>query len=340
MMENDGIAYYAPKPTNAPDSFVATPLPTPEMGPGDLIVHPTAIALNPVDSKIRATSTAGDTPHVGGFDAVGVVVARGADVTQFTVGDRVAYAGSRQRPGSQQRYQAVDARLVAPVPANLTDADAAGFPLVSITAWELLFDKMGFIPKANANAGQSLLVINGAGGVGSVLCQLARWSGLEVVATASPRNFDWLRRLGVHDLIDYHKDIPAQLAATGHAQFNGIAILHQPTPYMALEGALVTPFGHVGTIVLPAAPLDVAALKDKAASLDFEFMFARSNHNLAPEHQGNILTQVLQLHAADILQSITTTTLSPINVANVVKGTLAVESGHQVGKVVLTTGEN
>lgn len=336
MLQNHGIGYYGPKPTEAPASFVETPLPMPEMGPGDLMVSPTAVAVNPVDSKIRASSAPGDVPHVGGFDAVGTVVACGEAGSQFAVGDRVAYAGSRQRPGSLQRYQAVDARLVAHVPDNLTDADAVAFPLVSITAWELLFDKMGFTPEPNANAGQTLLVINGAGGVGSVLCQLAAWSGLTVIATASPRNFDWLRAHGVSVPVDYHEDLAAQLNRLGHLQFAGVAILHQPRPYMALAAELIAPFGHVGTIVLPDGPLDVAALKDKAASLDFEFMFARSDHDIAPEHQGAILKRVFALRVAGLLQPITATHLTPINVANVVKGTLAVEAGHQVGKVVLT----
>ncbi|WP_155286924.1 zinc-binding alcohol dehydrogenase family protein [Lacticaseibacillus zhaodongensis] len=338
MTTNSGVAFYKYLPVSDPDSFQDLSLPMPTPGPKDLLVQVQAVSLNPVDSKFRQGVTSGTTVHVSGYDAVGTVTACGSEVTGFTPGDRVAYSGSSQRPGSEQRYQCVDYRLAAQAPASISDRDLAALPLVTITAWELLFDKMGFTPRAGANQGKKLLIINGAGGVGSILGQLAKWAGLTVSATAGPQHQQWITDVTGAQSVDYHADIEQQLAAQEMTPLDGIAILYAPEPYMALAGKLIAPFGHIGTIVLPQQPLDVAILKNKAASLDFEYMFARSDNDVAPERQGQILAQVFALFAAGKLHSITSKELSPINADSVRAGTALVESGHGSGKVVITGG--
>ncbi len=338
MLKNDAVGFYEPLATSNPDSFKDIVLDMPTAGPNDITVAVAAVSINPVDSKFRMSASASVTPRVLGYDACGTVVAVGSQVHGFALGDRVAYAGSSQRAGSEQRYQLVDYRLAALAPLSASDAEAAALPLVSITAWELLFDKMNFVPGRGANRGQKLLIINGAGGVGSVLAQLARWTGLTVFATASPQHHDWLRTHGVQQPLDYHLDIAEQLHALNINALEGIAILYAPETYMVLANQLIAPFGHVGTIVLPTHALDLAPLKNKSASLDFEYMFARSDYDLHIEHQGNILKRVFALYDQGKIKSVLGQTLSPINAQNVRSATQMVESGHGSGKVVVTGG--
>ncbi|WP_125703994.1 alcohol dehydrogenase catalytic domain-containing protein [Lacticaseibacillus daqingensis] len=318
------------------DSFQAQSQPWPTPAPTDLLVQVEGVGLNPVDDKLRASMPANATPRVLGFDAVGTVVAVGDLVPDFTLGDRVIYAGTQKRPGSFQQVQAVRAALCARAPRTLATATLAALPLVGLTAWELLFEKMGFTPAPGANRGQSLLIINGAGGVGTVMSQLADWAGVTVLATASPSHFDWLRTHGVTTPIDRHTDLVAAVAAAGHHFVTGVAILYAPEPYLSVACRLVAPFGHVGTLVTPAGPLAVTALKPKAASLDFEFMFAKSDYDVDVASQGHILSQLVKLVAAGLVDPGVATELSPISPANLVAGFTQLNAGHQHGKIVLT----
>jgi zinc-binding alcohol dehydrogenase family protein len=336
MTDNFGIGFYAGHPITDPKAFEQVTLPMPEPRAYDLVVKVAAVSVNPVDTKFRQVAKTTTTPRIVGFDAVGTVTAMGEHVRGFHVGDRVLYSGSSRRQGSDQLYQAVDARLVAHAPQTVADKDLAAIPLVGLTAWELLFEKMGFTAAANANAGKTLLVINGAGGVGSIMTQLAKWSGLTVIATASPKNFPWLRARGVDCRIDYHEDIAKELHEQGYEEIDGIAILYAPEPYLALAGQLVAPFGHIGSIVQPSQPLDVGALKNKAASLDFEYMFAKTDNHHDIASQGAIIDQLVQLYADGVLISNVTTVLDGLTVQNLTKATALVETGHTQGKVVLT----
>ncbi|WP_179394364.1 alcohol dehydrogenase catalytic domain-containing protein [Lacticaseibacillus absianus] len=323
-------------PLDAADSILAQPVPMPTPEPTDLIVQVRGIGLNPVDDKLRAALPANSGPRIFGHDAVGRVVATGTAVRDFTVGDRVLYAGTTTRPGSFQQFQAVHAALCAHAPAQLPDVALAGLSLVGLTAWELLFEKMGFTPAADANHGRSLLIINGAGGVGTLMSQLAHWAGLTVLATASPRNFAWLTQHGVTHPLDYHADLVAAVHQTGYPTVDGVAILYTTEPYLAAASALVAPFGHVGALVTPQGPLTVTALKAKAASLDFEYMFAKSDYGWHEASQGAILTQLVALVAAGVLDPGVTTHDTPITVGNLKAGFTRLAAGHQVGKVVLT----
>src|SRR3984885_1243045 len=210
------IAFARPLPIEAEDSLVELNLPEPEIGPRDLLVNVRAVSVNPVDTKVRGARHQGSAsdntgkPRVLGWDAAGVVAAKGAAVTGFNVGDEVYYAGALDRPGSNAEYQAVDERLVGRKPGSIGFAEAAALPLTSITAWELLFDRLGV---REAEDGSSLLVSGAAGGVGSILVQLARrLTGLTIIATASrPETAQWVSAMGAHHVIDHSKPLPDQI---------------------------------------------------------------------------------------------------------------------------------
>src|ERR1700689_1059953 len=210
------IAFTRPLPIEAPDSLVELDLPQPEFGPRDLLVNVRAVSVNPVDTKVRGGRHQGSAsdnigkPRVLGWDAAGVVVSKGAAVSGFDVGDEVYYAGALDRPGSNAEYQAVDERLGGRKPKSIGFAEAAALPLTSITAWELLFDRFGV---REGESGASLLVSGAAGGVGSILVQLARQlTGLTVIATASrPETQDWIKQLGAHYVIDHSRPLSAEI---------------------------------------------------------------------------------------------------------------------------------
>ncbi|MCI1986969.1 MAG: zinc-binding dehydrogenase [Lactobacillus sp.] len=333
MPENIAFAAYAAKPVSAPDCFVPLSLPVPTPGPTDVVVQLEATALNPIDTKRRAALKPQTTPAIFGYDGVGRIVACGQAVTTLAVGQRVMYAGTTQRAGSYQHFQSVPAALVAAAPEDAPAADLAALPLVGLTAWELLFEKMGFIPQANANVGKRLLVVNGAGGVGSMLTQLAHWAGLTVLATASPANFDWLQAHGVDYPLDYHEDLVAAIVPSG--QFvDGIALLYAPEPYLEAATTLIAPLGHIATIVTPTTPLPLAGLKPKAASFDQEYMFTKSDYGVAVASTRQILTQLATLYTQGQLTASVTQTW-PFTLANLVTATQQLEAGHTRGKLCL-----
>lgn len=211
-----------------------------------VLVAVKAVSVNPVDTKLRTTVTAETAPKILGYDAVGTVAEIGPDVEKFKVGDRLYYAGSTQVAGSDEEFQLVDERLASTAPKSLSDAEAAAMPLTTLTAYELLFEKMHFVPKGNQNQNKTLLIINGSGGVGSVLSQLAHWAGLTVLATSSPANFEWLKPHGVDHPLDYHDDLLEQIHYLGYQQLDAIAILYAPEAYFEVASDLVKPFGHIG----------------------------------------------------------------------------------------------
>ncbi|MDN6516315.1 MAG: zinc-binding dehydrogenase [Lacticaseibacillus paracasei] len=336
MTQNLAIGFTEGLPITAPNSLQQFTLPMPQPQSGEVIVAVAGVSVNPVDTKRRQVAGKHQTPQIQGYDAVGTITQIGANVTGFKPGDRVIYAGTTHRPGSNQQYQAVDARLLAAAPADAPDADLAALPLVGLTAWELLFEKMGFIPEFNANKGQHLLVINGAGGVGSMLCQLARWSGLTVLATSSPKNHPWLLDHGVATPLDYHQDLIAQVQHAGLQTVDGVALLYQPEPYLAAASQLIRAFGHIGCIVGPQTGLDLAVVKDKAASFDYEYMFAKTDFDYHVASQGAILSRLVSLYQDHQIKASVTKHFDTISVDTLKTATALVEGGHEVGKVVLT----
>lgn len=326
-------------PVTDPDCLVWFETPVPVVGPRDLLVKVEAIAVNPVDTKIRKSLGTDPLPEprILGWDAAGVVVSVGSEVAGFQPGDEVYYAGEVMRPGCNAPLQAVDERLVARKPSTLGFAEAASWPLVAITAWELLFERMRVDPDG-ADAGKALLILNGAGGVGSVLIQLAKRAGLRVIATASrPESIAWCREMRADDVINHHQPLAPQLAPLGIAELPLIINLHLPDLYWKQTGELIAPFGTLGLIVEPSAPVNAGdPMKMKCATVVWEWMFARARFKTADMHrQGEILADIAKLIDANHLKPILGHTLRPISPETLREAHAAMESGSALGKWAL-----
>jgi NADPH2:quinone reductase len=331
------VGFYEGLPIEAEASFLDLTMPVPEPEPRDILVAVRSVSINPVDTKLRAATPKQPNAKIIGFDAVGKVIALGAEVSKFAIGDRVFYAGTTTRSGSHQAFQLVDERIAALAPEKLTDEAAAALPLTALTAYELLFEKFGLIPSANANQGKKLLVINGAGGVGSILTQMAHWTGLEVIATASEKNFPWLIQNKVTHPIDYHIKIKQSLKKIGIKAVDYIAVLYDITQYFDQIQELIQPFGHVGTIVGINQPIDMNIWKNRSVSFDWEYMFAKTDFNFQIETQGQILTHIAELADQGVLTSPVTKIYSEgINAQTIKQATAEVETGHMQGKVVVS----
>ncbi|WP_342243825.1 zinc-binding alcohol dehydrogenase family protein [Pseudomonas sp. OTU5201] len=331
------VAYFQNLPIDNPDSLQDIELPEPQPGPRDLLVEVRAISVNPVDTKVRrnAAPEAGQ-PKVLGWDVAGVVKAVGSDVTLFQPGDRVFYAGDLTRPGGNAEFHRVDERIVGHMPKTLDFAQAAALPLTSITAWELLFDRLQ-IAEGKADQGQSLLVVGAAGGVGSILVQLARQlTGLTVIGTASrPETQAWVRELGAHQVLDHSKPLAEELRRAGLAQVSHVASLTQTDQHLDQLVEALAPQGRLGLIDDPAS-LDVAKLKRKSLSLHWEFMYTRSMFQ-TPDilEQHRLLERVSQLIDASVLKTTVGEHFGAINAANLRRAHALLESGKAKGKIVL-----
>lgn len=309
-------------------------LPIPEATGHDLLVEVKAISVNPVDTKVRA-GFSGDTPRVLGWDAVGVVKAVGPQVTLFAPGDEVWYAGALGRPGSNSEFQLVDERIVALKPRTLDNASAAALPLTAITAWELLFDRLGVT--RGGNEGDTLLIVGAAGGVGSILTQLAsKLTRMTVIGTASrPESQQWVRNAGAHHVIDHRQPLTQELARIGIPAVTHVASLNNTDEHYLELIAALAPQGKLALIDDPES-LDAHPLKLKSISLHWEFMFTRSmfeTQDIIAQHQ--LLTEIATL----IDQKTITTTLGEhygaITAENLRKAHAQLETGRAVGKIVL-----
>ncbi|MGH8159846.1 MAG: zinc-binding alcohol dehydrogenase family protein [Rhodanobacter sp.] len=325
-------------PIDDPASLVDVELPKPIAGAHDLLIRVEAVSVNPVDTKLRSPKPQVEAQlKVLGYDAAGIVEAIGDSVTGFKPGDRVYYAGDVTRPGSNAQYQLVDARLVGHAPQSVDLADAAALPLTAITAWELLFQRMPF-DSEHGGHGKSLLIIGGAGGVGSIAIQLARRAGFTVIATASRKEtIEWCRSLGAQHVINHREPLTPQLAALGFAQIDAALNLADTTRYWDVLGELLAPQGHLGLIVEPSGALKIGdPYKAKCIGIHWEMMFARPRFKTADQaEQGRILERVATLIDAGELRSTRTETLIPINAANLREVHRRLESGTTIGKLVL-----
>lgn len=309
-------------------------LPAPTPGPRDLLVQVQAISVNPVDTKMRSGAAVTE-PRVLGWDAVGIVQQVGDQVSLFKVGDSVFYAGAIDRPGSNSELHLVDERIVGHKPQSLDNAHAAALPLTSITAWELLFDRLG-VPEGGGE-GQSLLIIGAAGGVGSILTQLARkLTKLTVIGTASrDETRQWVTDLGAHHVIDHSQPLVAQLEAIGVGQVDHVASLtHTDKHFEQLIEAL-RPQGQLALIDDPKT-LDVMPMKRKALSLHWELMFTRSlfqTPDMIKQHE--LLERVAELIDSGVLRTTLGEHYGVINAANLIRAHELIESGTAKGKIVL-----
>lgn len=326
-------------PVTDPNCLVEFETPPPTPGPRELLVRVEAVAVNPVDAKIRRTL--GDQvlapPRILGFDAAATVAAAGAEVSAFAPGDLVYYAGDLTRPGCNAELQVVDERLVARRPASLDAAEAAALPLTMLTAWELLFERMG-ISAAGADAGRPILVIGAGGGMGSAVVQLAGLAGLRIIATASrPATAAACAALGATHVIDHRQPLRDQVEALGIAAFPFIANLSEPSAYWEQTADLLAPLGSLGLIVEPTRVVHLGdPLKAKCARICWEFMAARPKYQLADMHrQGEILAEVARLVEAGRLRPSVGRSLAPINAANLRAGHAEMEAATAIGKTVL-----
>jgi len=332
------VGLYRYLPIDDPESLLDLEVEAPQATGRDLLVEVKAIAVNPVDYKSRAPRPQVESaPKILGWDVAGVVKAVGADATLFKPGDAVYYAGSRTRPGGNSELHLVDERIVGRKPRNLRFAEAAALPLTTLTAWEGLFDRLG-ISRTGADAGRAVLIIGGAGGVGSIAIQLARRvARLRVIATASrPESDKWARELGADEVVDHTKDLGAQLKALGRPEVDYILCCNSTDHHFPAFASIIAPQGKICAIVSTQKPVDLAPLMQKSVTFAWELMFTRptfQTSDLVAQHQ--ILDEAATLVEAGTLKSTIATKLDPINAANLKKAHALLEGGHVVGKIVL-----
>jgi NADPH:quinone reductase len=317
------VGYRKSLPIEDPESLVDLEVPAPAPGEHDLLVRVRAVSVNPVDVKVRAGSDPGGEPKILGFDAAGVVERVGASVTLFRPGDEVWYAGSIARPGTDSELHVVDERIVGPKPRTLDFAEAAALPLTAVTAWESLFDRL----RLGKDSAGTLLVLGAAGGVGSILVQMARQlTKVEVVGTASrPESRQYALERGAHRVVG-HDELPEGV--------NWLFTPHSAGMIDAFEKVLV-PYGEIVAIDEPAG-LDLVPLKSKSIAWHWELMFTRALYDPESRAQHNILRRVAELVDEGVLHTTMTTRLDGLTAANLREAHRIVESGSAIGKVVIT----
>jgi len=323
-------------PVDNPNAFLDVDLPKPTAKGRDLLVAVKAVSVNPVDTKVRAPKDQVETtPRVLGWDASGLVEAVGPEGTLFKPGDEVYYAGDITRSGSNAEFQLVDERIVGLKPKSLGFAEAAALPLTTITAYEAFFDRLG-IDRDGADKGQSVLIIGAGGGVGSIGIQLAKAAGLVVIATASrPETANWVKALGADHVVNHREPMVEQVRALGFRHVDHIAIFNDMRHWeTAVE--LIRPQGGIVTIDATDLPMPMAGMKVKAASLHWEFMFARAMHQ-TPDmiEQHKLLTYVANEIDAGRIRTTLSEVLTPINAENIRAAHALIETGRAKGKIVV-----
>lgn len=308
---------------------------TESLSPLDVLVEVHAISVNPVDTKLRQSAST-DQWRVLGFDAVGKIIECGSDVSDFSIGDMIMYSGTEKRAGSYAKHQVVDSRIVANIPKNISIEEAAALPLTSITAYEVLFEKLGLIPEENGNLDENILIVNGAGGVGSIAIQLAKWAGLNVLATASrPETSQWIKQMGADISLDHRKDLVEQMRELNLTEMKRILLLHSTDYYFESMAHFLAPFGHLASIVETTEPVNLSILKNKSASFDWEFMFAKTNYDYQIDSQGEILKTIAQLIDDKKIVSTHTTTLEGLSSQTIFEAHRLLETNRTLGKIVI-----
>jgi NADPH2:quinone reductase len=319
-------------------SFIDVDIEKPAPSPHNLLVKVNAISVNPVDFKIRQNSakdTVLEQPKIIGWDASGIVEAVGSDVTLFRVGDAVYYAGDITKSGSNAEYQVIDERIVGRKPSTLSDEAAAAIPLTALTAWELFFDRMRLSPERDRN--KTLLIIGGAGGVGSIAIQLAKkLLGLHVIATASrPETVAWCQKMGA-DLVVNHRNLVDEVRNAGFQYVDYIVDFVDTNGYWDTLAELIKPQGHIASITGSAAPVVLNKLKSKSVSFSWELMFTRSTYQTDDMiEQHHILNRVADLLDEGVLETTVTQTLHGLTADNLKQAHTQLESGTTIGKLVI-----
>lgn len=334
------VGLYRYLPIDHQESLLDVELPQPMASGHDLLVKVYAIAVNPIDTKVRKPKDIVEaTPRVLGWDAAGEVVAVGTECTLFKPGDRVYYSGDVTRPGCNAEYQLVDERIAGHMPASLTFEQAAALPLTSVTAWESLFDRLGIALDPEQNQGKSILIIGAAGGVGSIAIQLAKQvAGLTVIATASrPDTVAWVKELGADHVINHHQPLMEQLSASSLSQVDYIFCCSHTDDYFMGMAEVIKPQGKICVIVDAFKPLEMTLLKAKSVTFVWESMFTRSMYK-TPDMiaQHHILERVAELVDEGALKTTLSKVITPINAANLRSVHAKLESGSAIGKIVLS----
>lgn len=332
-MKAVGFSEYLP--ADVQDALVAFEAPKPTPGPRDLLVAVKAVSINPVDTKVRRNGVPESGHRILGYDASGVVEAVGDEVTLFQPGDEVFYAGDIGRPGTNAEFHLVDERIVGPKPRTISFEEAASLPLTSITAWELLFDSFK-IPEGGGE-GESLLVVGGAGGVGSALIQLAKkLTKLHVIATASRSETQkWCLDMGADDVIDHNRSLKEQLSMIGKMPKYAAAITRSDLHFEHLIDILPAR-GQIAMIDDPGS-LDISKMKLKSLSFHWEFMFTRpmfQTEDMAKQHA--LLKRVSELVDAGEIKPTLSEILGPMSANSIRKGHQILEAGNTIGKLVLS----
>ena len=330
------IGFTESQPIDAPESLYEFITAIPELEKFDLLVKVYSVSVNPADAKVRVRAAAGktlDSPRVLGFDAVGEVVAVGANVTEFKQGDRVYYAGDITRPGSNSEYHAVDSRIVALAPKGLTDAEAAVLPLTALTGWETLFDRLRVDPTER----KTLLIIGGAGGVGSITTQIAKqMTNLTVIATASrPESEAWVKEMGA-DYVANHRNLAESVRELGFETVDYIFNTADTIGHWDAMADLIAPQGMIASIVEFDGGVDLSKLQGKSAGFVWELMFTRTLFKTGDMYkQGEILKQVANLVDSGRLKSTLRKELNGFTAESLKQGHTLVESGTMIGKVAI-----
>ena len=330
MTTMTAIGAYAGLPIDSPDALQDVVVPIPELRPRDVLVRVEAVSVNPVDVKRRTGMQPSSEPTILGFDAAGVVHAVGSDATTFSVGDEVWYAGDVTRQGSNGEFHAVDERIVARKPASLSFAEAAALPLTTITAWETLFERF----RMTAETTGDLLVVGAAGGVGSVMIQLAKQcTGVRVIGTASRDDSrSWALEMGADAVVDHHhlRDQTLEVAP------DGVDYLFSPhsAGNVDVYADVVRPFGHITAIDEPEG-LELVVLKPKSIAWHWELMFTRPMFGVDMEAQGRLLADAAAMVDAGALRTTLTTAIAGFDADGLREAHRLVESGRMVGKVVV-----
>lgn len=319
------------------EAFLDMEVDMPEVSGRNILVQVKAVSVNPVDTKVRKRPNLSETFRILGWDAAGVVTAVGDDVSMLEVGDEVYYAGCITKPGSNSEYQLVDERIAAKKPASLGYAESAALPLTTITAWEALFERLG-ISKGGRDAGKTILMIGGAGGVGSVAIQLARkMAKLNIIATASRKESgDWCKARGADHVINHYEDIPVQLDALGYPMVDYVLCLTNIAGYWKTITDVIKPQGKICTIVDFFEDGNLDMLKPKSATFAFEFMFTRSMFQTDDMDEINaLLSETAAMIDSGELVTTVGNVSGPINAENIRAVHATIEQGRAIGKYVL-----
>jgi zinc-binding alcohol dehydrogenase family protein len=326
---------------NSSEWFAETEMANPIPEPRDLLIRVQGISVNPVDYKVRASPQMQHPSQILGWDAAGIVEAVGKEVTLFKPGDEVYYAGSFTRPGNNSEYHVVDERIVGKKPTSLSFAEAAALPLTTITAWEALFERLGIEPeKTSYNQSNTVLIIGGAGGVGSIAIQLAKQvAGMRVIATASrPETIEWCKKMGADLTINHHQPFKSELAAIDINNVDYILCLNDTEQHLQNMADVIKPQGKICSIVSTDHPFDLNVFFSKSITFVWEMIFTKSMYETDDmQSQHNLLNQVAMLIDQGILKTKITENIGDLNITTLAKAHSLLESGRAIGKIVLSS---